>query len=474
MKLCSKALLSVVLLGFLAGCGGEKFGTTPQSTTNKPDPLKAFEQLSCSSSTLIKPKVDILYVVDNSTSSYYLPSDIKTAIKKTVDSISKEFDYRMIGTNLIPFNNDPNAFDDYQVMTNSTDALSAEAASRKIITTSELNFFSNPAGGSNEAGLKRTIDFINSHFYDNLFRKDAYHIIVLISNGRDGEVERDLGYGNGQTELVVQQYNDRLASFNDIKNNLNSQQLRFFSVSAKSSCKPGWLSSNLSYVKMAGDLYNASGAQDNNANRDSYDLCGAGIEGLFIAVNTSIKQVILPHKYRYWPITFTSGEIEQSSIRVYKTAGNSAPVLMNDSEWDYKPNLNSSSINTRIAPTPGEPTTARHLIEFTPGNEIVYPTCISVASTSKREFFGFVVIPKEPKPESIAMRINGQTIAQSSSNGWSYIGNRMNQNIKVAYPNSGDELPAVVKSGFMIQLNGSASYYKSGDNVEVHYIPAGI
>jgi hypothetical protein len=47
-------------------------------------------------------------------------------------------------------------------------------------------------------------------------------------------------------------------------------------------------------------------------------------------------------------------------------------------------------------------------------------------------------------------------------------------NIKMPYPNSGDQLPAVMRAGFMVKLSSPNYYYRSGDSVEVKYIPAPI
>ena len=264
MKTKWSAFISLLFLLALAGCGAEQFGTTPLSNSSQASQLQNFEQLSCSSYTLIKPKVDILYVVDNSTSTYYVASEIQSAIRNTVDSISKEFDYRVVGTGLLPIPGDSTPLNDYQFMTNSTDSFNSEAASRKVISSSEFTFFS-PAvsGGNAEAGLNRIISFMNGHrgSSDSLFRQGAYHLIVLISNGRDVEVEVPSVFGNGETILNQSVYNSRLSSLNAIKTSLASQQFRLISVSAKSACQPGWLSSMKSYVKMSNELYNLSVAQ---------------------------------------------------------------------------------------------------------------------------------------------------------------------------------------------------------------------
>ncbi|MGC4057729.1 MAG: hypothetical protein QM743_06350 [Chitinophagaceae bacterium] len=91
------------------------------------------------------------------------------------------------------------------------------------------------------------------------------------------------------------------------------------------------------------------------------------------------------------------------------------------------------------------------------------------------EYFGYVVLNQEPKPDSVVLRINGKLIPKSNTNGWSYVGNKMNQNIKVPYPNAGDHLPALYKSGSQyLQLNCESNYYKSGDSVEANFIAAPI
>lgn len=475
MKMKWSVILSLALM-LLAGCGKEEFGSTAQNNTQSASPLTNYKQVSCSSFTLIKPKVDILYVVDNSTSNYYVADDIKTAVKNTVATISQQFDYRVIGTNLLPLDETP--FDDYQVMTNSQDPLSSEASSRVVISSSQLNFFSNRKDGA-EAGLRRVIEFVNYNtgISPSLFRQNAYLVIVLVSNGRDTEVEGQSSFNNSTFEKTdgngVSIYSHRLNSMKYIKDTLlHSQQLRFFSVTADTSCNSGWLSSALSYSRMSRDIYSYSEATDSPGSRDHFDLCSGGISKVFTAINSSIKQVVIPHRYKYWPITFTdSDDIDVSKIKVFKSTPNSAPVQVTTG-WQYL--RNPGTVNTRVFPLPeGEPTDAKHLIEFTAGNEVEYPACISVTSTSKTEYFGYIVLPQAPTVDSLVVRINGKTIPKSNTNGWSYIGNAY-RNIKMEYPAAGDQNPGVYKSGFMIQLNGSANYYKSGDSVEVNFAAAPI
>lgn len=457
MKTHWSVISSLLLLLFLTACGKEQFGTVPQTTTSNPDPVQAFQQVSCSTSTLVKPKVDILYVVDNSGSAFYLGSEIRTALTNTVNTVSSQFDYRVIGATLIPTTSPY----DYQVMTNSNDALPDPG--KKIISPSQFTFFQNPGQEYvAEKGLGRTIDFINNT--GSLFRNTAHLIVVLVSNGRDTEVETDPA-GDGNT-VQTALFQTRLNSFNLISQTKSLAGIYFKSVTAKTACQSGWRSSLKSYVAMASAL---SG--------QSFDLCTRTVSGIFSDVNSSIQQQVIPHTYRYWPITFASNSTSISSfsgLQVYKVSGNNSPVLLSNSSYQYYDNTSAApALNLLTTTNPSEVVTGkRHFIRFNSGSEITFPDCVQIRSTSKTEYFGYVLMPKEPKPGTISLRINGQVIPQSGTNGWTYVGYRMNQNIKVAYPNAGDDQPPVLKSGYMLQLNGIN--YKSGDSVEVNYLPAGV
>ena len=474
MRIFWSATLLLFLLG-LIGCGKEEFGTVPRNTTENASPLKAYAHNSCSTFTLIKPKVDVLYVVDNSSSSYYIANDIKTALSNTVNKLSSDFDYRVIGTPLMETASGNN---DFQVMTNSSDLQGIPSDTRRISSASGFNFFTSSPVPGVEKGLARTISFVNAH-KNSLIRSSSYLVIVLVSNGRDLEIEEDLGFGNGETKINTSVYNDRLASFRSLKTSLDSIQLRLFSVTAKSICGAGYRTALKSYVKMSNDLYTDSLAQDNNSALDSYDLCSSsGISSIFTAINNSIKQVVLPHQYRYWPITFAENNelVSLSEIKVQKISPSGASVtLVRDTDWTYEDKGSSQAVNTRELPTIGEPVTGRHFIKFPDNKLITYPDCVLVTSVSRTEYFGYVVLPQRPKVESLSLRINGRVIPQSSTNGWSDLtSSPSTRNIKIAYPSPGDENPPVIRTGFMLQLNGASNYYKSGDNVEVNFIPAGI
>lgn len=476
-------LLSLSLLFILAGCGKEQFGSAPQSTGYSANSLTSYSANSCSNRTLIKPKVDVLYVVDNSGSSYYISQDIKSALANTVSTLSKDFDYRVIGTPLIESSTDNQ---DYQVLTNSTELTGINPA-KLISTPSQFSFFTNTPIFSLEEGLGRTVSFINFH-KNNLIRNNSYLIIVLVSNGRDEKVSYS-PFGDDEKQYPSV-FAERLASFKSLGSQLNSIQLRLISVTAKrppipSSCPSGWKTSDLSYAQMAKELYAhaiASGAVNNSPNQDSYNLCTESLGGIFTSINNSIKQVLLPHEYRYAPITFakTGTNLNWNSLEVKRINENgSSTLLTKDVHWTlHDAGSDSSVVNLRVGPNPipgiGEPATGRYFVKFTDSNILKYPDCVTVTSVSKTEYFQYIVLPQKPQP-GLSVRINGNLISQSSSNGWSdETASAQTLNIKANYPNPGDNQPPIMRTGFMLKLNGVNNYYKSGDNVQVNYVPAGI
>jgi hypothetical protein len=202
-------------------------------------------------------------------------------------------------------------------------------------------------------------------------------------------VEVDLGYGNGETKIDQTAYNARIASLRSVRSQLSALQLRMISVTAKSQCVAGYRTALKSYVKASNDLYVDAQATDNNALLDAFDLCSSGgVAGIFTAINSSIQQVVLPHQYRYWPITFAENNemVSIDEIKVRKVSSNGTSVeLARNTDWVYEDKGSAQAVNTRELPTVGEPVTGRHFIKFT--NLLTYPDCVLVTSVSRTEYF---------------------------------------------------------------------------------------
>lgn len=468
------SVISLLLLTTLVSCGKEQFTTAPQTATETANPLTSFSSEQCFVGTT-PPKVDVVYLVDNSLSSYYIASDVKNAISGTVSQLSSLFDYRIIGTPLLETASGNN---DYQVLTNSTDLAGLPADSRRVSSAGQFSFFGNQPIAGSEKGLGRAVSFLNQHASSGLIRKGGYLIVIIVSNGRDQEVEDD-PYGTGQTKVVAATYADRLAGLRAVKQSLSTIRMRMISATAKSVCQSGWRSSVNSYVKMANQIYADSGSMD-SAVQDAYDLCSSGgVSTIFSTINESMKDLLIKHQYRYAPIPFAENSqtvsIADIQVKIRNTQTNTVTAL-SSSDWTYVKLPSVQAQNLREGPNPvpgpGEPVTGQHFVRF--NNLVTLPNCAVVTSKSKVEYFQYIVLPQKPNP-GFTVWVRGVQIPESSTNGWSdETSVQKTLNIKAAYPNAGDQYPEVIKTGFMIKLNGASNYYKSGDSIQVNYVPAPI
>lgn len=488
MKLQWSALFSLLLLFTLASCGEEQFGTTPRSESSSANPLVNYVDVSKPTYTLIKPQVDVLYVVDNSGSSYSISSSLKNSISSTVNTLSQSFDYRIINYPLLPT---AGGFDDYQVLTNTTKR--EEIDSSKIVNSyHDFNFFSNPLPENKiEKGLQRIIDFI-TQYKNGLIRKNSYLIVVLVSNGRDYDVEPGSLYNNSQPLFDSDAYTTRLASFRSLKSSLNAIQLRLFALSATSyravspgipvNCPVEYRRADKSYRDIARQLYADSLAQDNPVYKDSFNLCvPEEVNNLFSSINESIKQVVLKHEYSHAPITFAEDNeiVSLTDLQVKRVDENGTVTpLIRGTHWEYVDKGSRQPVNLRSGPNPipgpGEPHIGRHFVRFL--QPIVYPSYVHISSISKTEYFGYVVLPQKPKSptlDNVTIRINGAIIPKSAL--FDETGAVQTKNIKVVKDSNPPvpDSPIISRTGYMIRLSPQY-YYKSGDKVEVNYIPAGI
>lgn len=470
-----KSLFLFASLLLLASCGKEQFGTASKSESTSVSGLEKYSATFETKRTLLKPKVDILYVVDNSSSTVHIQQALKDSVTATLGTISTQFDLRVISTPLIS-----TSTSDYSVYTNSTDSLPSTS---NIVPSASLllnPIFNNIATGNvTERGLARTIEFLNDHrstgLGASLMRPNAYHLIILVSNGHDQEVE-EVTNPNGETSLRkengVTVFSKRLASFTQLKTNLQSQKIRLFSVTASNKCtmktntstyRSGWISSELSYQNMSKQLYQLAEASDSNT-RDVYDLCEDGLSKLFAGVNGSIKEEVVPHQYLYFPVTFANNNaiVDTNAIQVKKISGNTVTTL---SGWTYEYYPNGASKPMRTNPD-SEYVSSKHFIKL--NQPLVYPDNILITSTSLVEYFQYVVIPRPAKNDgSIVIRVNGNDIPKTET---SYEGYKANTNIK---PN-GSNTPDVLKSGYFIKITNPTYFYKSGDSVDVYYTPDSI
>lgn len=456
-------VLFAALLTFW-GCSKEEFASTPKSEKYTANNVEVFQNLTCSNHTLIKPPVDILYVVDNSSSANYLNSTVRNQIALTIQSISQEFDYRVMVAPLLP----DGASDSFRpVITNNAAAMSSSV---NVVAPDTSVFFGAPQG-NNERGFERAYNLINQNRISNgglVFRNSAHTIVVLVSNGNDNETTQ---YLNGFPQINQPAYDNAKTRFVNLKSSLAAQQLRFFSLVAHTTgCREGHLLGK-TYIDMSRDIYVMEGASDQGtrATKDSYDMCKDEY-AIYSAVNSSIRQEILGHTYDKWQVSSSTAPnaIDPVDIQVTKlTPSGAATTLV--ANQDFTCCSTGTNVNTRVLPTAGEPKTGT-FIDLTFAGRVSYPDCLVVRTRTPTEYYGFAVAPTKPRPETIVVRVRGANIAQSTTNGWSYEGYRENQNIKVDV-NGNPATPALNRTGYFIKLNGTAKY-ASGDTIELFYTPA--
>jgi hypothetical protein len=98
-------LLWILLILLTSSCSREEeFAPPGQEETFPSRPILAYSTEFCSQSTQIRPKVDFLFVWDNSTSTFFINSQTKQALQSTITLMSDRFDYRILLAPLIDSN----------------------------------------------------------------------------------------------------------------------------------------------------------------------------------------------------------------------------------------------------------------------------------------------------------------------------------------------------------------------------------
>jgi hypothetical protein len=489
-----KTIVTLLIgLTLLVGCGKEQFSIKKKVESQNTNPVSLNTSSSCSSFTLIKPKVDFLFLWDNSSSSIFINDSTKAALNNTIDLVSSRFDYHiMLAPLVLP---SPNTNDYAKFISDTPDGLTQSALNMKIDRSqaaSALNTF--PGGiGSVEAGLSRASWLISNNISNGIFRPNSYLIIVVMSNQDDTSypnapisgADREIHIQNKSKELLCLRGNYSSSCSGP---SLNSQQMRFISLVGHSSCSSaGVASANYVYKKVSEIVYSSSYTNGNPSASgasypyDSYNLCSqSNFVHLFDGVNNSIQDTLIKHKYNYWPLASTgAAAIDPDEVRVYKDGVEmnrlTEPVGGGSNGFSFTNGI--QAVNTRYEPTPGEPFTG-YVVKLYGNARVTYPECMTIKTQSPKEFYGFVHLQTKPVESTINLKINGQTVPQSTTNGWQLLKSGgapqyfASKNIKIAAPgNYSDGYPAVMKSGYFLQVYGTA-IYSNGSSIEVYYDPS--
>ena len=447
------------LFFMLLSCGEEAFA--PNQTLNEvtTDVRGNYESASCSQGfTVVRPKVDFLFLNDNSGSAGFITEDTKAALNGLIDSISNRFDYHILIAPLVASGNEG-----AELLSRSSDGLSGSA--RRIDRGSVKNVKAFDlletvarygSSGTGEAGVQRAIDLLNGNRGNGIFRKNAYTIVVVISTEDDDSwfPASDRYSDPRKRDKYVR---DQLARLRDIERSLDSQMMRFFTISPHSLCEG---------AGRVGHVYRR--VSEGFSPGDAYDFCGRNFTAIFDGINQSISDVIQDHRYRYWPVAESGRNIDLDSIVVTKDGR-----VLGTHEYTY---AGDRRVDLREWPDRGD-SYKGHVIRLK--EYVQRPQCLTVSFQRQSRYYGFAWIERKPREESIKITINGRVIPQGSTNGWQLIRDNngepqhiSNQNIQIRAPGDySPGSPGKTYSGYFLKLYGDA-VYSDGDSVKVKFLAA--
>ncbi len=457
----------------ISSCSNDEFAVTKQKVTYKTTPTKYSSSAICADFSITKPKVDFLFLWDNSSSQFFVNENTKTALKNMIESISLRFNYHIYMAPLIG-TGDSNTY----LIVENIKELTDSAALSKIIpqssASSVLGSFPS-ASGSLETGFDRSIKLLTNNVDNGIFRKKAYTMVVLMSNGDD--IKRTTS-GKVDYPLTNTYITTKKNALINIRNNiLDSLQFRFMTLVAMSSSdKCAGFMTNYAYKKMSQAIYfapytNGMSSPSDQAGSlwpDSYDICGLDFIHMFDGINNSIQDIIEKHKYNYWPVAHSNTSIDTTKIKAIKSTGET--LVMDDLTNGFK-YIGNTTRDTRYDPSSGEPFTG-HLIQLFGDAIVTYPECLFVTTQAPADYYGYIQLHSQPVTTTIQLTINNKVIPKSTSNGWEYIGYKQSQNLKITGPNNyAPGTPTDDKTGYFLKLNGDA-IYTNGASINLTYDPA--
>ncbi|WP_412471967.1 hypothetical protein [Halobacteriovorax sp. RT-1-4] len=533
-----KKILLVLTLLFMASCAKEEFATRKNSDSFGTDPTQTVNSEMCSKFTYIRPPVDLLFVWDNSRSTSFISSQTKTALNNVVNNIADRFDYQVLMAPLIGSGNNETYFFSRSginpsgvttisryaasnVISNFSGATGTEEAGltriRDLVKLNQLN-------GALRKGA-HTIIVIMSNEDDNSwvpsgsgvsgrhpigerYMKGISHDLLCMRGNYNGSLYDQSVFSNeekamfGITRTTYATFNRTCSNVGNYE--LDSSMMRFISLAPSvqpSSYNCPQISKgelNYYYHKASDLIYNqpysnitgsnpypfprSSNSYNGFGYNDNINVCTqSNFNNIFDHVNNSIVDAILKHKYNYWKVAEPGALIDTSSLIITKYVRGSSqagtPILEGMSNG-YTYIGERGNFATRYSPSVGEEHSG-HIIRLN-GNAIVeYPECLVVSYQTPQNFYGYVKLNSKPVESSITLKINGQTINKSSTNGWQLMKSGSNPayysnfNIKVTSPT--DDTPATPvmnETGYFLKLYGNA-VYSDGANVEVNFYPTG-
>jgi hypothetical protein len=471
-----KLLILFLFLASLTSCTKEEFNQSTKNEDQNAEPIRVVVEELCTGFT--PPPVDILLLVDNTTSVNLIGPVFKESIRKIVQAASGFNDYRIYIAPLVPEQvsggQSELAKKEYQLVTNSPSRLPITAQVRGIddlVVPQATNRI------TTEKGMSRAIDLlkVNSRISSgsnllNIFRDNAFTMVILVSNGDDRLITVD----NVNNEIVGGQFNDIKNEFLGIKSTLNLLTMRFLTVVNHSQCGASVKRPGEYYKQMSKSIFNNQGLNANLSNgtsTDSYDLCSGDFESIFGSIAEAVENLKRGHIYDRWPISNQLDFDPEKLVIVKKSTGESiSRSSTNGFEFIDQPLTN---VNIREFP-PIEPNApgefySGYFVDLNGSGKVSFPDCLVVRKEDFTKYYGYIVLQDKPNPDTLKVVINGQELANSDQNGWQYIGFQESVNILVKSNTDLSSItPGIFQSGYVIKLFGNA-VYEDGAKVEVFF-----
>jgi hypothetical protein len=487
----------IVLLFLAFSCTEEKFGKRSQNINVTGDPIITQSTDACANRTLQKPPVDVLYLVDNSSSIYFLNEAIRDSIGLSLAQLSNDFDYRAMVAPLIPEPGESSLtnFPKFASTPVSSVVIGNVCPAEAIACTNQGSLppgctcfqpFQQLVGGAQEHGLKRIADIINANMHSNnthsFFRRGAYTHVILISNGDDNESVYVNGFLDiAQTNALVNQRINAIKQFtrtyydqNPNSSLLRSEEFRLFTIVPHSNCATGYIN-GARYKDASRQIYNYSTGNNvpSESIVDSLNICGANFNSVMSTISQNIKSVTVPHVYNWWPVAPTNN-FDTNNIQVQKSTGYVCPRGNTTNGFVFD-NVYRTNQETRESPVPPPGTLAEpytgYLIRLYGQCKVTFPECLKVTVQNPPIYRGYVALTLKPDVSTITVKINGQTINQSTTNGWEYVGNYVG-NILITGPDNFTPSPygQELINAEALKFHGAITP-TTFDDISVNYIP---
>jgi hypothetical protein len=472
--------LVIFLLILFTSCAKEEFATKRNlNSLNIPLTFSSSVE-NCSNYTLIRPYVDFLFLWDNTSSQVFVSNQTKSALRQTINLISDRFDYHIMMAPLVKTSPENNF-----LITRNKVGLSPSALNIRVDESEaeeSLDSFVTSLS-SEEHGIQRAIDLLSQNQTNGIFRKNSYVVVVLMSNGNDQFFTSSGFYDGVTTNNYVQ---TQLQDLSTISQERESLKTRFISLVGHQSCNNGWKEGS-TYKQFSAlvheNNYNCSDDQSSDfectsTSPDSHDICQMNFLGLFDAVNNSVTDTVVKHKYDHWPISMQEEPIlfDENTIQVFKSSGEELLEVSGEASgengWKYIGYKENQA--TTYEPFIGENQSA-HMLQLFGSAKVTYPECLLVSFESPTYFYGYGYLDSKPLEGSIKVKKNGVSVPESD---WTYIGFKESQNLRVVGPGNPSEpflegFPADYATNKYIIKFSESFIYQSGDVIEITSDPKG-